>query len=130
VYPAQRALDTMVVSADGRLTFRFASAPPDTAVYTRWKLGSLLMPEGLCTGPDSVPLHVTSWFCRGYLLVGDTVWIAGRDHLTYLRARLGGAQDTIKPWATPHGNPKSPAVGAAARGGDPSRVRKAPSGTK
>lgn len=104
VFPSANAMDTIRFLADGTLegaTDRLM-APGMRRPPVHWSLGTPIMPDGLCVDADSADARRAHWYCRGYGLVGDTLWLAGGDQLTYLRlAATNGT--TLRAWRSPHG---------------------------
>lgn len=104
VFPAANAMDTVRFLADGTIegATRGPVWPGLRQNPIHWNLGTPLMPDGLCLDADSVDARPAHWNCRGYRIAGDTLWLSGSPHATYLRLEAF-VDASPHAWASPHG---------------------------
>ena len=112
VYPATGALDTMVLHDDGRVTGSTVGLGERSYPYVAWRIGADLMPGGFCIGEEKATLYPKPQHsCQGYLLAGDTLWLANEQRTTYLRASDDGSGPMLTPWTSPRGDVRAPVAG-------------------
>lgn len=108
VYPPDRALDTLILTANGEILGSVIGFDSLGFRITRWKIGSPVQPGALCVGDGK------SQLCQGYVLTGDTLWLANGRKTVYLRLPAQPEHVTIEPWNSPKGIALPPAPGGRA----------------
>ena len=93
VYPASGALEELTLRSDGIVEGSVAGLDTLIRPLTHWKIGHGPSTDGFCVGNSQ------RWLCQGYVLAGDTLWLANRTRTTYLRA--GRTAAPVRPWESP-----------------------------
>ena len=112
VYPATGALDTLTLHDDGRVTGSTVGLGESSYPFVSWRIGADLMPGGFCIGEDKPTVYPNPQrYCQGYLLAGDTLWLANGQRTTFLRASGDGSGPILTPWTSPRGGVSAPTAG-------------------
>ena len=120
VYPAEGALDTLIIHADGTLSGGDAVFEPASFAYTHWRIGCRNSPEALAVGEGPVgkdrPLGTKrGLWCHPFWILGDTLLLADTRNTAFLRARPEGLGLTLTAWERPRGTFAVPEVGERVR---------------
>lgn len=113
VFPARGALDTLVLRADGTIQGSADGLDDTEFPLERWRIGAPLMRDGLCLGEaqQRSGARVPQFVCQAFVVTGDTMWLANRNHTVFLRYRTSDAVSAISPWPALIGAPLAPRPG-------------------
>jgi hypothetical protein len=110
VHPSASRRDTLTLgrdgSAEGESVLLVTNAGTEWRRANRWKVGTELMPGGLCIRDDA------GYSCMGFLVRNDTLALANVDRRVYVRAEALGADDGMDDANAP-GTPPDGIVPAA-----------------
>lgn len=112
VYPTEGALDTLELRPDGSVSGSVAGLDSMHYAATRWQIGSDLMPGGFCIGAGRQPNGLNRMHCQGYLLRGDTLWLANQSRTAFLRPQADGQ---LVAWTSNRGSADAPVPGDSVR---------------
>lgn len=101
VYPAEGALDTLILREDGTVRGSVSGFDPSGAHdITHWNIGTRLMPGGFCIGEGAGKDKFS--YCQGFLIEGDTLWFANRRRSVFVRIPADGRRVDFAAWDDPH----------------------------
>lgn len=101
VYPAEGALDTLILRADGTVRGSVSGFDPSGSHdLTHWNIGTPLMPGGFCIGEGKGKDKFSH--CQGFLIEGDTLWFANRRSSVFVRIPADGRRLDLAAWDDPH----------------------------
>jgi hypothetical protein len=101
VYPAEGALDTLILHADGTIGGSVAGFDSyGSRELTHWDLGTPLMPGGFCIGEGEGKDKFSH--CQGFVIEGDTLWFANRRKSVFVRVPSDGRRIRLVAWDDPH----------------------------
>ncbi|HET7623122.1 MAG TPA: hypothetical protein VFK39_14550 [Gemmatimonadaceae bacterium] len=107
VYPAEGALDTLILRAGGTVGGSVAGFDSyGSRELTHWHIGTQLMPGGFCIGEGEGKDKAA--LCQGFLIEGDTLWFANRRKSVFVRIPSDGRRITLAVWDDPHRSVSAP----------------------